>query len=139
MKLLLIRDAFSATTTLGKLYVNGAYRCETLEDADRHLEDEGAEKVHGETAIPIGIYNVVIDYSNRFQRPMPHILDVSEFEGVRIHPGNTAADTEGCVLVGSGRLGESVVRSRIAFEPLFDALEAAYDDNESITLEIRRA
>lgn len=137
MNLLLIRDAFSPTTTLGKLFVNGAYQCETLEDCDRKLE-AGGKKVEKNTAIPRGTYSVIIDYSNRFRRDMPNILAVLQFEGIRIHSGNTAADTEGCILVGKLRINDnSIGYSRDAFGLLYAKLEAAYERNEEITIEVR--
>ena len=105
MKLLLLRDHFTNSTTLGKLYVNGIFQCYTLEDKDRELE-KGNEKLYGETAIPRGSYQVIIDYSNRFKRELPRLKDVPQFEGIRIHPGNTHEDTHGCILVGSGTSGD---------------------------------
>lgn len=135
MKLRLVRDAFTLNSTLGKLYVNDIYECETLEDVDRHLE-AGGIKMAGETAIPRGTYDVTIDYSSRFAKDMPHILNVPDFEGIRIHPGNTAADTEGCVLVGLRRGVDFVYQSVIAFKLLYAKLDDAVERGEAITLEI---
>lgn len=137
MNLMVIRDAFMPTTTLGKLFIDGAYFCETLEDCDRKMED-GGKKVDGETAIPRGSYVVIIDYSNRFKRDMPHVLNVPGFVGIRIHSGNTHEDTEGCILVGKLRLNDkSIGYSRDAFGLLFPRLEAAYERNEDINIEVR--
>lgn len=137
MNLMVIRDAFTPTTTLGKLFIDGTYFCETLEDCDRKMED-GGKKVDGETAIPRGTFIVIIDYSNRFKRDMPHVLNVPGFVGIRIHSGNTHEDTEGCILVGKLRLNDkSIGYSRDAFGLLFPRLEAAYERNEDINIEVR--
>ena len=135
MKLLLIRDPAGDKCTHGKLYVNGVFECFTLEDKDRKLE-AGGEKVYGGTAIPRGTYEVIINFSQRFKRDMPLLLNVPGYSGVRIHAGNTAEDTEGCVLVGSARGDQCVRNSRVAFGKLFDQLDEAYAANEAITLEV---
>lgn len=136
MKLLLHRQIFSDKSSVGTLYVNGLKECHTLEDRDRHLED-GGEKVYGETAIPRGTYKVVITYSNRFEQPMPLLVDVQNFSGVRIHPGNTDQNTEGCILVGVGIGQDRLYNSRQAYERLFNKLEAAEALGEEIEIEIR--
>lgn len=136
MKLLLHRQTFSDKSSVGTLYVNGLKECHTLEDRDRHLE-EGGEKVYGETAIPRNTYKVVITYSNRFKQPMPLLVDVPQFEGIRIHPGNTAEDTHGCILVGVGIGQDILYNSRQAYERLFNKLEAAEALGEEIEIEIR--
>jgi len=112
------------------------YECYTLEDKDRFLE-EGGEKIYGETAIPRGLYQVVIDQSQRFRRLLPRLLDVPHFEGIRIHAGNTDADTQGCILVGTVRGDERVVNSRVAFDKLFAKLQRAYDDGDQIVIEVK--
>ena len=128
MELKLRRFEFGTTYTIGKLYVDDVYFCFTLEDKVR----EG-EKVYGQTAIPYGTYSVIIDHSNRFNRDLPHILNVPGFEGVRIHTGNTSADTEGCILVGTTWAGKDFVgNSKFAFDPLFEKMKTA----NKITLEI---
>lgn len=136
MKLILHRQIFSDKSSVGTLYVNGLKECHTLEDRDRHLED-GGEKVYGETAIPRNTYKVVITYSNRFKQPMPLLVDVPQFEGIRIHPGNTDQNTEGCILVGVGIGNDRLYNSRQAYERLFNKLEAAEALGEEITIEIR--
>lgn len=136
MKLRLVRDAQGEDCTFGKLYINGVYECETLEDTDRELEDEGNEKIAGETAIPRGTYNVIIDFSQRFGKEMPHVLDVPQFTGIRIHPGNKAADTEGCILLGLVRTYNGVGRSVLAFNAFFPKLSDALDRGETVTLEV---
>jgi hypothetical protein len=120
MKLLIKRFEFAKTYTIGKLYVNGIYYCYTLEDTVRFK----GEKINGQTAIPTGTYAVIVDHSNRFKRRLPHILNVPGFEGVRIHTGNTSANTEGCILVGTTWAGKDFIgNSKIAFDPLFDKME----------------
>jgi len=94
MKLTLKRTTFLPDRTLGKLYINGNYFCETLEDAKRD------KKIAGETCINAGEYCVIVDMSKRFGRLTPLLQNVPEFSGVRIHAGNTPADTQGCILVG---------------------------------------
>ncbi len=94
MNLKLLRKTFTEESTIGVLSVNGTAECFTLEDKVR------AVKIPGKTAIPAGIYEVTITFSDRFQKPLPLLLNVPNFAGIRIHPGNTAADTEGCILVG---------------------------------------
>ena len=136
MKLLVQRELFSDTSSIGSLYVNGVLECKTLEDKDRLLES-GGEKMYGETAIPRGIYKVIITFSNRFKKPMPLLVDVPQFEGIRIHPGNTAEDTHGCILVGVGIGQDILYNSRQAYEKLFNKLEAAEALGEEIEIEVR--
>jgi len=136
MHLDLIRDCFSRTATVGRLYADGEFVCFTLEDCDRRLED-GGEKVPRETAIPRGTYEVVLDYSNRFKRIMPHVLDVPLFQGIRIHPGNTRKDTEGCILVGHELDEEFLLKSKIAYALLMErVLGPAVEAGEGIDITI---
>lgn len=136
MNLLLQREIVSDISTIGTLYVDGLRECHTLEDRDRHLEDGGA-KVYGETAIPRGTYKVVITYSNRFKQEMPLLVDVPQFDGIRIHSGNEAADTHGCILVGGGIGQDRVFNSRNAYQILFNKLSAAIALGEEIEIEIK--
>lgn len=135
MKLLLLRDTFIDTATLGELFVDGAFECYTLEDTDRQIETRGV-KINGQTAIPRGTYQVVIDFSNRFQRSLPRLLKVPYFEGIRIHPGNASVDTAGCILVGKSWLADRVGQSHLAFERLYEKLKVAVDRGEAISIEI---
>lgn len=109
MELKVERKWPKATYTVGRLYVDGKMFCNTLEDRVRDLNTE--EKVYGETAIPAGRYRVIFNWSPKFGRNLPRLLNVPLFEGILIHPGNTAADSAGCILVGKnsavGRLSES--------------------------------
>jgi hypothetical protein len=109
--------------------VDDEFECYTLEDRQRMV------KIHGKTAIPDGRYEVTISQSSRFGRELPLLLNVPNFEGVRIHPGNTAEDTEGCILVGETTSGTSIGKSKVAFERLFDKLKAASAD-QKIFMEI---
>ena len=93
-----------AEYTIGKLYIDGAYFCDTLEDTVRT-----GEKIAGKTAIPAGTYKVKMTWSPRFKRYLPEILNVPNFSGVRIHAGNSALDTEGCVLLGLNKVKARVV------------------------------
>jgi hypothetical protein len=122
------RFEFKDTHTVGKLYINGSYECFTLEDAVRN-----GTKVIGKTAIPIGTYKLIIDASTRFKQDMPHILDVPDFTGVRIHAGNTSADTDGCILLGSTWAGKDFIgNSKIAYKKFFDKLK----ENKTVSITI---
>ena len=129
MKLELTRKILTNNSTIGDLLVNGEFLCYTLEDVVRT-----GDKVPGQTAIPVGTYKVVIDFSNRFQKLMPHILDVPGFEGVRIHSGNTAENTEGCVLVGLTKDRDFVGQSKDAIKKLMPLLDKALQNKEEIKL-----
>jgi hypothetical protein len=109
------------TSVIGELLVNGVWECFTLEDAERPV------KIKGETAIPKGTYRVIINESNRFKRLLPLLIDVPNFEGVRIHSGNSNHDTEGCILVGQTRNKNYIGQSRKAFEKLFKKMQVAKD------------
>ena len=101
------------------MYVDGIYECYTLEDTIRN-----GTKIIGKTAIPIGEYKLIIDASTRFKQDMPHILDVPDFTGVRIHAGNTSADTDGCILLGSTWAGKDFIgNSKIAYKKFFYKLK----------------
>lgn len=115
MKLELYRDTYTDISTTGKLSLNGVFECYTLEDVVR----APGVKIPGKTAIPAGKYKVIVDFSNRFQKYMFHILDVPNFAGIRIHSGNTDADTEGCILVGTNRSLNALEKSRLAFADLW--------------------
>jgi hypothetical protein len=107
------------TSTIGELLIDGVFECYTLEDVERPI------KIKAETAIPKGTYKVIINQSNRFKRLMPLLLNVPNFEGVRIHAGNTNHDTEGCILVGQTRNKNYIGQSRKAYEKLFKKMQAA--------------
>jgi hypothetical protein len=106
--------------TIGELYIDGVYLCDTLEDKVR---PDGV-KIMGETAIPGGIYDVKLTHSPKFKRVLPEILNVPGFTAIRIHSGNTVKDTEGCILVGhwEGLNPEWISDSKKALEELLKAL-----------------
>lgn len=117
MNLLLLRDPPGADFTIGTLTVDGKSFGHVVEDVDRGLDSAmalasiQAIKVKGKTAIPVGRYRVVVTMSERFKRAMPLLVGVPGFAGVRIHPGNTSADTEGCLLPGLARTATGVSNS----------------------------
>jgi len=131
MKLEVVRFQCGADCTIGQLLVDGEHECWTLEDIVRPT---GAPKVYGKTAIPYGTYPLDITFSNRFQRDLPLVRNVPGFEGIRIHSGNTAENTEGCLLVGTGRTGTSVTNSRVAFNALFVKIRDAIRRGEKVTI-----
>ena len=116
--------------TIGELSIDGAFECWTLEDVVRD------EKIPGETAIPSGTYNVIITMSNRFKRELPLLENVPNFTGVRIHPGNTSEDTEGCILVGRGKTDKTVTESKAAFNALYGKIQQGLNDGDTVTIEI---
>lgn len=135
MKLKLTRDTFTDESTIGQLFVDGSFFSFTLEDMDRKLED-GGKKVYGKTCVPRGTYEVIVDFSPKYNREMPHVLNVPQFEGVRIHSGNVAADSEGCILVGSTQSKDFIGNSKATFNKLMEKLDEAYAKAVPITLEI---
>ena len=141
MRLTVVRIANKPTYCIGKLYIDGVYFCDTLEDADRGLDDKMSEeeikelKVYGETAIPSGIYPVTITYSNKFKKNLPLISNVKGYSGIRIHSGNTAKDTLGCILVGRNKEVGKVLQSRVTFNALFNILSRS---KERIIIDIMR-
>lgn len=131
MKLVLTRTDFSPESTIGTLSTDGKFECFTLEDTVRD-----GPKVFGKTAIPKGNYEVRITFSNHFKRDLPLLMNVPNFEGVRIHSGNVAADTEGCVLVGRTKDIDRINNSRDAFDSLYAKLLAAWFRKEPITITV---
>jgi len=115
------RYAFSRFSTRGLLFIDDVFFCHTLEDTQRDV------KVKGCTAIDKGTYKIKITFSNRFQQFMPQLMNVPKFEGIRIHTGNTQADTEGCILVGYSTSPEFVGESRNAYFELMKRLKDQTD------------
>lgn len=132
MQMILERVQLDPDVTIGSLTADGTWVCWVCEDTVR----EPGVKVYGQTAIPFGKYRVDITMSSRFKRPLPILLNVPGFEGIRIHPGNTAADTEGCLLPGLDRMAKSVGRSKLAFQDLYTRIFDAKSRGESVTIEI---
>lgn len=122
MNLTLKRKWLTAISTIGELYLDGVFECFFCEDRYRPPPQP---KIFGITCIPLGRYEVVITESPRFKRRLPLLLNVPGFEGVRIHPGNAPADTEGCLLPGRVRGADRVLQSVVAFDVLFAKLVLA--------------
>ena len=118
MKMKLRRTFKGTEYTIGKLYLNDEYFCDTLEDVVR---PEG-RKIAGKTAIPTGEYKVVLTESKRFKKLLPLLMNVPNFTGVRIHSGNTHHDTEGCILVGENKVKGRVINSRATMNRLMAQL-----------------
>lgn len=135
MELLLTRSVFNPAFTLGQLSIDGRFFGFTCEDTDRRLETDGT-KVSKETAIPRGRYRVVLSFSNRFKKLMSEVLDVPGFSGIRIHGGNTAADTAGCPLLGRVRTAGGVADCAERNATLVKRLEQAADAGEEVWLEV---
>lgn len=131
MELLLARKPSTDGATLGQLFVNGEFAAFTLEDQVR----DGL-KVPGQTAIPAGLYDVQITRSRRFGRNLPQLMGVPGFEGIRIHAGNVAADTSGCILVGLSHAHDSVASSRLAMAELQPRIAGALAKGERVTIRI---
>ena len=130
--------------TISRLYVNGElFGCNTLEDTDRglrqdmHLEEIKKKKVYGQTAIPSGSYECVYTYSNRFNKMLPLLKDVPGFDGIRIHSGNSAKDTLGCILVGKNNKKGWVSDSRFWTNKLIQTMKTAWDKKEKVTIVIQ--
>ena len=148
MDIVLKRDTFTKKSTIGTLTVNGVFECYVLEDVDRGLSDTmsldeiNKLKKHGETAIPYGIYKVVVTKSERFSKMkghdvyLPLLLGVKGFDGIRIHSGNKPEDTEGCQLPGRIKGLDVVSESTLAFTQLNDKINAAIKAGQIVTYQI---
>ena len=141
MELRLERKWMKGSYTVGRLYVDGKPFCDTLEDrvadANRNGKFDGTEKkVYGETAIPYGKYKVFFGWSPKFGRNLPRLLNVTAFEGILIHPGNTAKDSYGCILVGLNTEPGKLTQSRIHSDRLNALIDAAQRRGEPVTIEI---
>lgn len=127
--------------TIGSLSIDGKKFCDTLEDRVRDLNKNGVfdgdeKKVYGETAIPYGTYDVVVDYSPKFKRELPRLQNVKHFEGILIHRGNTAEDSAGCILVGENKVKGKVINSTPYEKELVRILKEAQGRKEPITIKI---
>ena len=153
MKITIDRKWKKATYTIGRLYVDGLFYCNTLEDKDRGLRQTdpptyiSARKVAGETAIPTGTYTVTMNvtspksaasswYWKFCQGKMPRLVSVPGFDGILIHPGTDALDTKGCVLVGRNTKVGKLTESRACFQELYKTMKEAADRGEEITITI---
>ena len=141
MKLTLKRIALRPTYTIGKLYIDDVYFCDTIEDTVRDLNkngkfDNGEKKVHSKKAIPYGIYEIKWTYSPRFKKYTPQLMNVPSFEGIRIHAGNTSADTEGCLILGKNKQVGKVLNSRATINKFYPIIKEACS-NGKVTIEIK--
>ena len=136
MKLTLNRIALKATYTIGKLYVNGEYFCDTLEDTVRTIKPDGSGKIMHETAISAGTYEVILNLSPKFRRKLPRLLNVPHFTGILIHSGNTPEHTSGCILVGENRVKGKVISSKPYEQRLVALMQQAVDRGEKVSIEI---
>lgn len=134
MKLRVERLWKKPTYTVGRLYVDGKLYCNTLEDVVRDLDKEA--KVPGKTAIPAGTYKVIFNWSPKFERNLPRLLNVPHFDGILIHPGNTADDSAGCILVGKNTEVGRLTQSRYTSDCLNVLIEDAQRHGEEIIIEI---
>lgn len=137
MKLKLIRTWYADTFTIGKLYIDGVYFADTLEDKNRDVDkngifNNGEKKVYGKTCIPFGTYKVILSMSSKFKKILPLLLNVPQFDGIRIHSGNTDEDSSGCILVGINDTKGRISKSTITFNSLMTKLSKA----DNITIEI---
>ena len=131
MELEVIRSDRTTKRTIGRMYVDGCFECYTLEDA---VHD--GPKIYGATAIPSGTYSVTITHSPHFGTELPLIMDVPNFSGIRIHAGNSAADTAGCILVGQSRTEDTVLDSRMALAKLQMKIASAINHGGSVSIVI---
>ena len=106
--------------------MNGAYFCDTIEDPVRTLKSK-EDKVPGKTAIPPGIYKIILNESPKFKRILPRLIDVPFFDGILIHRGNRASDSEGCIIVGENKIKGKVINSTYYEEKLVELLKNAED------------
>jgi hypothetical protein len=139
MQLVLERQPSTASCTIGELSIDGQHFSETLEDVIREVPGKPVSewKLYGNTAIPAGMYEVEITYSQRFKKDLPLLLNVPGFEGIRMHAGNTEADTSGCILVGRWTGGDYVHNSVQTLNALMDMLEIANISKRAIVIDIR--
>lgn len=145
MKLQLKRIFKGPNYTIGKLSINGQEFCDTLEDTVRVLVDKnkdgdfdevGEGKIYGKTAIPAGTYEIELNMSSRFKKILPHIMKVPGFEGIRIHSGNTAESSSGCVLCGINNVKGQVTKSRETMAKLMKQLKSVVEtEHIYITIE----
>lgn len=153
MKIKVERKWKKSTYSIGRLYINGVFFCNTLEDKDRDLKQTDSlssiksKKVYGETAIPLGTYGVMMNVvSPKFKAvkwikdlcggKMPRLKGVPGFDGILIHSGSSALDSYGCILVGKNTIVGRLTNSKETFKELYKKMKDAYDKGEEITIEI---
>ena len=153
MKLRVERKWPKATYVIGRLYIDGIFYCNSLEDTDRGLKQTDSlayiksRKVANETAIPKGTYKVAMNvtspkyaasswYWSLCQGKVPRLLDVPGFDGILIHTGNNPLQTSGCLLVGKNTKVGQLTESKETFKKIYKLMKSAYDKGEEITIEI---
>ena len=151
MRIKVVRFANRPNYCIGRLYVDGVYICDTLEDTDRFLDDSMSlieiqrKKIKDKTAIPTGIYKLDMDtfsqrfggqtyYRNTCGGRLPRLINVKGYQGVLIHCGNTPADTSGCILVGQNKVVGQVIKSQDTFKKLYSLIRGG----KNIYIEITR-
>jgi hypothetical protein len=139
MKLILKRIAKKELYTIGRLYIDNEYFCDTIEDTDRDLKEDMTLdeilkiKIQNKTAIPTGTYKVIVNVSPSKQRLLPRLLDVKGFDGILIHRGNTENDSSGCIIVGENKVVGKVINSTFYENKLVELLKN--ENDISITVE----
>jgi len=138
-----IKTIYKGDYTIGKLYLNDIYFCDTLEDPirdlnnDGDLDDIGEKKIWGDTAIPKGIYTVILSYSPKFKKILPRLLNVPNFDGILIHGGRlitTKIDTHGCILVGENKVKGQLINSKETIKNLIIKLLDSGDKKHVIEI-----
>lgn len=146
MEIKLIRKFFKDTYTIGKLYIDGIFFADTLEDPIRDLKDlnhdgdfndPGEGKIYGETAIPCGRYQVIVSYSPKFEKRLPELLKVPGFMNIRIHAGANAKHTEGCILVGENKEKGRLVNGPYYQTQLVQMIDDSFENNETCFITIK--
>lgn len=141
MKLTLRRLYRKPEYSIGKLYIDGVYFCDVVEDTDRglysymNIGEISKIKVKHETAIPYGIYKIRLSMSPKYKKILPEIMNVPGFSGVRIHSGNWASDSSGCLIVGKNTVKGGVTSSRVTMKALMKKLQSI-PTTELIEIEI---
>lgn len=154
MKLELVRAYKNDQYTIGHLYIDNLYFCDTIEDVDRgasqemhwhrtgetgYWEDSDGnkiEKIYGRTAIPAGDYYINVTYSPKFSRDLPLIMGVKGFQNIRIHSGNTEKDSLGCIIVGKNKVKGQVIKSKDTLNELMLKINEAVKAKDTIQIYI---
>ena len=142
MKITVKRRFDAPTYTIGTMSFNGKRFCDTLEPQNRDknrngtLNDPGEGKIMGKTAIPYGIYKVIVNFSPKFGRELPRLVAVPHFEGILIHRGNKPQDTAGCILVGENKVKGGLVNSTDYEVEATRLIKEAIARGEEVTLTI---
>lgn len=140
MEIKVNRIARKGGYTIGRLFINNEYFCDTLEDTDRGLKDTMqvneilAKKVKGQTAIPTGKYDVILTFSPKFKRVLPLLLNVPGYQYIRVHHGNLPSSTDGCLLVGENKVKGQIINSRATLEKLMSVLLECEKKKEKVTI-----